>query len=183
MDQQRIQMAVKELLEAMGEDMGREGLRDTPQRVARMYEELFSGLTEDPAAHLRFFEESGDEMVIVRDIPFYSMCEHHLLPFFGKAHIAYLPKNRRVLGLSKLARIVGCFARRPQLQERLTCQIADFLYKQLPCAGVAVVLEAEHLCMTMRGAKASGAQTRTSALRGAMREAPARAEALSLLKG
>jgi GTP cyclohydrolase I len=176
-------MAVKELLEAMGEDMGREGLRDTPQRVARMYEELFSGLTEDPAAHLRFFEESGDEMVIVRDIPFYSMCEHHLLPFFGKAHIAYLPKNRRVLGLSKLARIVGCFARRPQLQERLTCQIADFLYKQLPCAGVAVVLEAEHLCMTMRGAKASGAQTRTSALRGAMREAPARAEALSLLKG
>lgn len=183
MDERRVQAAVRELLKAMGEDIGREGLRETPERVARMYVELFSGLEEDPSAHLKVFEESGDEMVIVRDIPFYSMCEHHLLPFFGKAHIAYLPKDRRVLGLSKLPRIVNCFARRPQLQERLTCQIADFLYRQLPCAGVAVVLEAEHLCMTMRGIKASGAQARTSALRGTMREAHVRAEALSLLKG
>jgi GTP cyclohydrolase I len=183
MDEQRVRAAVRELLEAIGDDAGREGLRDTPDRVARMYTELFSGLSEDPAVHLKVFEESGDEMVIVRDIPFYSMCEHHLLPFFGKAHIAYLPANRRVLGLSKLARIVNCYARRPQLQERLTCQIADFLYRRLPCAGVAVVLEAEHLCMTMRGVKASGAQARTSALRGAMREASVRAEALRLLKG
>jgi GTP cyclohydrolase I len=183
MDQQRVQAAVRELLEAMGEDMQREGLRDTPARVARMYEELFAGLQEDPVSHLKLFQAADDEMVIVRDIPFYSMCEHHLLPFFGQAHIAYLPKNGQVLGLSKLARIVNCFARRPQLQERLTYQVADFLYKQAPCKGVAVVLEAEHLCMTMRGAKASGAQTRTSALRGVMREAASRAEALSLLKG
>jgi len=183
MDQERVQAAVRELLEAIGEDTGREGLRETPERVARMYTELFSGMTEDPAAHLKLFQAAGDEMVIVRDIPFYSMCEHHLLPFFGKAHIAYLPKNGRVLGLSKLPRIVNCFARRPQLQERLTSQVADFLYKQMPCAGVAVVLEAEHLCMTMRGVKVSGAQTRTSALRGSLREAESRAEALRLLKG
>jgi len=183
MDQQRIETAVQGLLEAIGEDPGREGLLETPVRVARMYTELFSGLTEDPSAHLKYFQASGDEMVVVRDIPFYSMCEHHLLPFFGKAHIAYLPVNGRVLGLSKLPRIVNCFARRPQLQERLTSQVADFLYKRVPCAGVAVVLEAEHLCMTMRGVKASGAQARTSALRGAMREAEPRAEALRLLTG
>jgi len=181
MDQQRIEAAVRELLEAIGEDITREGLVETPQRVARMYTEIFSGLGQDAAEHLKMFGAAGDEMVIVRDIPFYSMCEHHVMPFFGKAHIAYLPKESRVIGLSKLARIVGCFARRPQLQERLTSQVADFLYKQLPCAGVAVVLEAEHLCMTMRGAKASGAQTRTSALRGSMRDGTIRAEALRLL--
>jgi len=181
MNHQRIEAAIQDLLEAIGEDPTREGLIETPVRCARMYAELFSGLSEDPSAHLKYFQVSGDEMVVVRDIPFYSMCEHHLLPFFGKAHIAYLPINGRVLGLSKLPRIVNCFARRPQLQERLTSQIADFLYKRIPCAGVAVVLEAEHLCMTMRGVKASGAQARTSALRGAMREAEPRAEALRLL--
>jgi len=148
-----------------------------------MYAELFAGLDEDPAQHLKTFHAAGDEMVVVRDIPFYSVCEHHLAPFFGKAHIAYLPRGGKVIGLSKLARIVQCYARRPQLQERLTSQVADLLYKGLPCAGVAVVLEAEHLCMTMRGARASGAQTRTSALRGTMREGPTRAEAMGLLKG
>ncbi|MDR1928125.1 MAG: GTP cyclohydrolase I FolE [Oscillospiraceae bacterium] len=184
MDQERIERAVHELLEAIGENPGREGLLETPARVARMYAELFAGMEEDPARHLKVFqEENADEMVIVRDIPFYSMCEHHLIPFFGKAHIAYLPRNGRVIGLSKLARIVGCYARRPQLQERLTAQIADFLYERLPCQGVAVVVEAEHLCMTMRGVKASGAQTRSSALRGKMRGATTRAEVMSLLKG
>ncbi|MCL2106353.1 MAG: GTP cyclohydrolase I FolE [Oscillospiraceae bacterium] len=184
MDTHRIEAAVRELLLAIGENPAREGLRETPARVARMYAEVFCGLREDPARHLKMFqEENGDEMVIVRDIPLYSMCEHHLLPFFGKAHIAYLPRDGRVIGLSKLARIVDAFARRPQLQERLTAQVADFLYQRLPCQGVAVVVEAEHLCMTMRGARASGAQTRTSALRGKMREAPTRAEVMSLLKG
>ncbi len=183
MDLARIEAAMKEILLAIGEDVEREGLAETPQRVARMYAELFSGLEEDPAQHLKVFHEAINEMVIVRDIPFYSMCEHHLTPFFGKAHIAYLPKDGRVLGLSKLARIVQTYARRPQLQERLTSQIADLIYKGLPCAGVAVVLEAEHLCMTMRGAKASGAQTRTSALRGSMREGTTRTEAMMLLKG
>ena len=181
MDQQRIEAAVHELLAAIGEDPRREGLRETPQRFARMYAELFAGMTQDPAQHIKIFETESDEMVIVRDIPFYSMCEHHLLPFFGKAHVAYLPREGRVIGLSKLARIVDCFARRPQLQERLSSQVADFLYRDMPCAGVAVVLEAEHLCMTMRGARACGCQTRTSALRGAMRDGTVRAEALRLL--
>jgi len=180
-DQQRIEQAVQELLLAIGEDPTRAGLIETPQRFARMYQELFSGLAEDPAQHLKLFEEAGDEMVVVRGIPFHSMCEHHLLPFFGKAHIAYLPQNGRVIGLSKLARIVGCFARRPQLQERMTVQIADFLHQEMPAAGVAVVLEAEHLCMTMRGVRAGGAQTRTSALRGVMRDGTAREEALNAL--
>ena len=166
MDPQRIEAAVRELLLAIGEDPQREGLRETPRRFARMYAEIFAGMTEDPATHLKYFREASDEMVVVRDIPFYSMCEHHLLPFFGRAHIAYLPKDGRVIGLSKLARIVECFARRPQLQERLSAQVADFLYQQLPCAGVAVVLEAEHLCMTMRGARACGSQTITTAKRG-----------------
>ncbi|MDR2526135.1 MAG: GTP cyclohydrolase I FolE [Oscillospiraceae bacterium] len=183
MDQQRIENAVRELLTAVGENPAREGLLETPARVARMYMEIFAGLEEDPATHLKIFQEESDEMVIVRDIPLYSMCEHHLLPFVGKAHIAYLPKDGRVIGLSKLARIVHCFARRPQLQERLTGQVADFLYRRLSCQGVAVVVEAEHLCMTMRGARASGAQTRTCALRGHMREATARAEVMQLLRG
>ncbi|MDR1464548.1 MAG: GTP cyclohydrolase I FolE [Oscillospiraceae bacterium] len=183
MDQPRIEAAVRELLLAVGEDPDREGLRETPARVARMMEEIFAGLEEDPARHLKFFaEKHNDEMVVVRDIPLYSVCEHHLVPFFGKAHIAYLPRDGRVIGLSKLARVVNTFARRPQLQERLTAQIADFIYKNLDCYGVAVVAEAEHLCMTMRGAKASGSQTRTSALRGMMREAPTRAEVMALLK-
>ncbi len=183
MDKQRIEAAVREILIAVGEDPDREGLIETPARVARMYEEIFSGLEENPEKHLKLFEEQGnDEMVIVRDIPLYSMCEHHLIPFIGKAHIAYIPKAGKVIGLSKLARIVNCFARRPQLQERLTTQVADFLFDSLDPQGVAVVVEAEHLCMTMRGARASGSQTRTSAMRGIMRsDARTRAEALSLL--
>ena len=182
MDKQRIEAAVREILIAIGEDPDREGLVDTPSRVARMYEEIFGGLEDDPTRHLKLFDESSEEMVVVRDIPLYSMCEHHLIPFLGKAHIAYIPSDGRVIGLSKLARIVDCFARRPQLQERLTSQVADFLYENLQPMGVAVVIEAEHLCMTMRGARASGAKTMTSALRGTMRSnAKTRAEAMSLL--
>lgn len=182
LDRERIEAAVREILIAVGEDPDREGLIETPARVARMYEEIFSGLEDDPARHLKLFDESSEEMVVVRDIPLYSMCEHHLIPFLGKAHIAYIPSNGKVIGLSKLARIVDSFARRPQLQERLTGQIADFLYDNLEPMGVAVVVEAEHLCMTMRGARASGAKTMTSALRGTMRsDARTRAEAMSLL--
>lgn len=182
MDKQRIEAAVREILIAIGEDPDREGLVETPSRVARMYEEIFGGLEDDPTRHLKLFDESSEEMVVVRDIPLYSMCEHHLIPFLGKAHIAYIPSDGRVIGLSKLARIVDCFARRPQIQERLTSQVADFLYENLQPMGVAVVIEAEHLCMTMRGARASGAKTMTSALRGTMRSnAKTRAEAMSLL--
>ncbi|MBQ7541214.1 MAG: GTP cyclohydrolase I FolE [Clostridia bacterium] len=180
----KIEQAVRDILEAIGEDPDREGLVETPARVARMYAEIFAGLEEDPRQHLKIFDEpNGNEMVIVRDIPLYSMCEHHLIPFMGKAHIAYIPQNGKVIGLSKLARIVGTFAKRPQLQERLTAQIADFLYEELSPMGVAVVIEAQHLCMTMRGARAAGSETRTSALRGVMRsDARTRAEALALLK-
>ena len=185
MDKDKIKRAVRDILEAVGENPDREGLLETPDRVARMYEEIFSGLSDDPTRHIKLFNEgNNDEMVIVRDIPMYSMCEHHLLPFVGKAHIAYIPGEGQVLGLSKLARIVDCYARRPQLQERLTAQIADFLYGELKAQGVAVVIEAEHFCMTMRGAKAAGAVTRTSALRGIMkRDARSRSEALELLTG
>lgn len=184
MDKQRIEKAVREILLAVGEDPDRPGLVETPARVARMYEEIFAGLEDDPKKHLKLFNEGSDEMVIVKDIPLYSVCEHHLIPFIGKAHIAYIPSNGRIIGLSKLARIVDSFARRPQLQERLTSQIADFLDQELQPMGVAVVVEAEHLCMTMRGARASGSKTLTSALRGYMRnDAKTRAEALSLLTG
>ncbi len=183
MDKERIQKAVREILIAIGEDPDREGLLETPRRVANMYEEVFCGLENSPQEHLKIFnEEKNEEMVVVRDIPLYSMCEHHLLPFVGKAHIVYIPKNGRVIGLSKLARIVDNFARRPQIQERLTSQIADFLMDNLDPLGVAVVIEAEHLCMTMRGARAAGAKTKTSALRGNMRsDARTRAEAMSLI--
>lgn len=183
MDIKRIENAVREILIAIGEDPDREGLVETPNRVARMYEEVFSGLSEDPKKHLKTFNTGHDEMVVVRDIPLYSMCEHHLLPFVGKAHIAYIPRNGVVIGLSKLARIVNSFARRPQLQERLTANVADFLEKELDAMGVAVVIEAEHLCMTMRGVRASGALTCTSALRGIMRsDSRTRTEALKLLE-
>ncbi len=183
MDLKRIENAVREILIAIGEDPEREGLKETPSRVARMYEEVFSGLESDPKIHLKTFETGHDEMVVVRDIPLYSMCEHHLLPFVGKAHIAYIPSDGTVIGLSKLARIVDCFAKRPQLQERLTANVADFLSTELNALGVAVVIEAEHLCMTMRGVKASGAITCTSALRGVMRsDSRTRAEALKLLE-
>ncbi len=186
MDMERIQRAVREILEAVGEDPDREGLQETPQRVARMYGEIFSGLESDPTQHLKIFHETGkhDELVLVKDIPLYSVCEHHLLPFVGKAHIAYIPRDGKIIGLSKFARIVDCFARRPQVQERLTGQIADFLEEHLEPRGVAVFLEAEHLCMTMRGARAAGAVTRTSALRGIMRSDPrTRAEVTALLGG
>ena len=185
MDKQRIENAVREILIAIGEDPDREGLLETPSRVARMYEELFAGLVGDAKKHLKLFNEGrSDEMVIVRDIPLYSMCEHHLLPFVGKAHIAYIPSDGRVLGLSKLARIVDHYSKRPQLQERLTSQIADFLEENLHPQGVAVLIEAEHLCMTMRGIRAAGAVTRTSALRGIVRsDARTRAEVMSLFGG
>lgn len=185
MDKERIERAVREILLAIGEDPDRAGLVETPKRVANMYEEIFAGLHDDPGRHLKLFDEgNNDEMVVVRDIPMYSMCEHHLLPFIGKAHIAYIPSDGRVIGLSKLARIVDSFSKKPQLQERLTSQIADFLDKELSPQGVAVVIEAEHLCMTMRGARAAGAKTQTSALRGSMRkDAKTRAEAMALLRG
>lgn len=186
MDKARIERAVREILEAVGEDPDREGLQETPSRVARMYEEIFSGLNSDPKEHLKIFNEGGrhEELVLVKDIPLYSVCEHHLLPFIGRAHIAYIPKDGRIIGLSKFARIVDCFARRPQVQERLTAQIADFLYEELEPLGVAVFIEAEHLCMTMRGARAAGSSTQTSALRGCMRsDAKTRAEVMALLGG
>lgn len=185
MDKQRIENAVREILSAIGEDPDREGLQETPKRVANMYAEIFAGMEDDPKRHLKIFNESNnDEMVVVRDIPMSSMCEHHLLPFVGKAHIAYIPSDGKVIGLSKLARIVDSFSKKPQLQERLTSQIADFLEENLSPKGIAVVIEAEHLCMTMRGARAAGAKTQTSALRGIMRkDARTRAEAMSLLRG
>lgn len=185
MDREKIERAVRDILEAIGEDPSREGLIETPKRVAAMYEEIFSGIEDDPRRHIKVFsEKDNDEVVVVRDIPLYSMCEHHLLPFVGKAHIAYIPSEGKVIGLSKLARIVDLFAKRPQLQERLTSQIADFLYEELNPLGIAVVIEAQHLCMTMRGAKAAGSMTQTSALRGvAKKDARTRAEIMSLLKG
>ena len=184
MDKERIENAVREILLAVGEDPDRPGLLETPKRVANMYEEIFAGLTEDPKQHIKLSNEvSNDEMVIVKDIPFYSMCEHHLLPFFGMAHIGYIPSDNKIIGLSKLARIVNNFAKKPQVQERLTSDIADFLNDNLQPKGVAVIMEAEHMCMTMRGVKSAGAKTQTSALRGIMRtDAKTRAEVLSLLK-
>lgn len=181
-DQLRIERAVAELLDALGEDPNREGLLDTPKRVARMYRELFAGLHADPAEHLgRVFNEDYDEVVLLSNIDFFSLCEHHLLPFQGKAHVAYLP-NGRVVGLSKLARTVEAFARRPQVQERMTCQIADALMEHLDPKGAAVVIEAEHLCMKMRGVQKPGGVMVTSALRGAFKEcASTRAEVLTLI--
>ncbi|MBC8536625.1 GTP cyclohydrolase I FolE [Feifania hominis] len=182
-DRKRAEAAVRELLLAVGENPDREGLRETPQRVARMYEEIFAGLHRDPADDVKIFvEDENDDMILIKDIPFYSVCEHHLLPFFGVAHVCYIPKGGRVLGLSKVARIVDGFAKRPQLQERLTSQIANFIMEQADPLGVAVVVEAEHLCMTMRGIRKPGARTQTSALRGAFKtNAKTRAEALALI--
>lgn len=183
-DHDRIAAAVKEILAAIGEDPERDGLKDTPQRVARMYAEICSGLREDPAAHLNStFEVSHDEIIVVRDIPFYSICEHHLIPFFGKAHVAYLPQpDGRITGLSKLARLVDGFAKRPQVQERLTGEIADAIEEKLAPRGAAVVLEAEHLCMSMRGIKKPGASTVTSSMRGGFRNnAASREEILNLI--
>jgi len=181
-DYARIQRAVREILIAVGEDPDREGLRDTPKRVARMYAEVFAGLYDDPQKYVQtFFTEKYDELVVLRDIPFYSFCEHHLLPFEGKAHVAYLP-NGRVVGLSKLARVVDAFARRPQVQERLTMQVADLLTGSLQAKGVAVVMEAKHSCMTCRGVKKPNSVMITSAVRGICRsDARTRAEVMSLL--
>lgn len=181
-DTGRIKKAVMEILLAVGEDLEREGLRRTPERVARMYVELLGGMQEDPEKHLRsVFTESYDEIVLLRDIPFYSICEHHLMPFIGTAAIAYLPSGA-VLGVSKLARIVDCFARRLQSQERLTYQIADFIMNSLKPQGVAVVLEASHSCMTIRGIKKPGSMMVTSALRGIFRRDPkSRSEVMSLM--
>lgn len=183
-DKPRVEAAVRELLYAIGEDPNREGLRGTPDRIARACEEVFGGCQEDPSAHLlRQFNEPGNEdMVIVKDIPFSSMCEHHLLPFTGRAHICYLPRNGRITGLSKIARCVSGYARRPQLQERLTSQIADAIVLRLDPIGVLVVLEATHTCMSMRGIRAAGSVTLTSAVRGWFeKDLKAREEALRLI--
>jgi GTP cyclohydrolase I len=182
-DCERIERAVREIIEAISEDPEREGLRNTPRRIAAMYAEIFSGITRDPAEVLQVtFEEDHQEMVILRDIPFYSMCEHHFLPFHGIAHVGYIPR-RRVLGISKIARAVEILARRPQLQERLTGQIADAIMQNVQPEGVAVVIEAEHLCMTMRGIKKPGAKVVTSATRGIFRDKPVtRDEFLSLIR-
>lgn len=184
MDRERIEKAVREILFAIGEDPDREGLVGTPDRIARMYEEIFSGLTEDPGKHLEvhFQEDEHEELVLVKDIPFYSVCEHHLVPFFGKAHVAYIPKNGKLTGLSKLARVVDTIAKRPQLQERLTSTIADTIMEQLKPHGVVVVVEAEHMCMTMRGVKKPGSKTITSGVRGIFKtESKSRAEAMALI--
>ncbi len=180
----RIENAVREILAAVGEDPDRDGLLETPARVARMYAEMFSGLRSDPREHTKkFFEEKYDEVVLVRDISFCSMCEHHLLPFVGKAHIGYMP-NGKVIGLSKLARVVEAIARRPQVQERLTETIADLLVEELGAKGVAVIIEADHSCMTIRGVRKPGSLTITSAMRGIFRSnLTSRSEIMQLIYG
>jgi GTP cyclohydrolase IA len=183
-DLDKVEQGVRLILEGIGEDLERDGLRDTPARVARMYEEITSGLREDPTRVLRaVFEEGHDEMVMVRDIPLASICEHHLAPFIGKAHVAYIPNEEgRITGLSKLARLVDGLARRPQVQERLTAQIADAMVERLEPRGALVVIEAEHLCMSMRGVRKPGAVTVTSAVRGSFRDSMStRLEAMNLL--
>lgn len=182
-DHERAERAIVELLYAVGEDPTRDGLLDTPARVARMYAEVFAGLRQDPAQVLSTtFDLAHDELVLVRDIEVWSMCEHHLVPFFGVAHVGYIPEeDGRITGLSKMARLVDLFARRPQVQERLTTQIADAMAEHLNPRGVIVVVECEHLCMAMRGVKKPGSRTITSAVRGQLRDATTRAEAMSLI--
>ena len=185
-DVERVKAAVAEILDAIGDDVHRDGLLDTPTRVANMYEELFSGLADDPARHLEVtFAAEHDEMVMVRDIPFASLCEHHLVPFLGKAHVAYIPaEDGRITGLSKLARLVDGFARRLQVQERMTTQIADAIASVLSPRGVLVVIEAEHLCMSMRGVKKPGTVAVTSSVRGLFRsDVATRAEAMQFIRG
>jgi GTP cyclohydrolase I len=183
-DHVKIEQAVRMILEAVGEDPDREGLLDTPKRVARMYEEVFLGLNTDPREYFSVvFGEDHEELVLVKDIPFYSVCEHHLVPFFGVAHIAYLPKGGRVTGLSKLARALEAVARRPQLQERITATVVDSIMETLEPHGAMVVVEAEHMCMTMRGVKKPGAKTVTSAVRGKFAEdVQARNEVLNFIR-
>jgi GTP cyclohydrolase I len=184
LDRPRLEGVIKEFLLAIGEDPAREGLRDTPRRIAEMYQEILGGLAIDPTEYLKVgFEVAHDEMVILRDVPFYSICEHHFLPFHGEAHVGYVPDGR-VVGISKLARVVEAFARRPQIQEQLTSQIAEAIMDALQPDGVAVVIEAEHLCMTMRGVKKPGSRMVTSAMRGQFkRSSVTRAEFLSLVHG
>ncbi|MFL4475598.1 GTP cyclohydrolase I FolE [Paeniglutamicibacter sp. MACA_103] len=181
----RIENAVREILHAIGEDPFRDGLVETPKRVAKAYAEFFAGLHQDPADHLSTtFDIEHDELVLVKDIPFYSTCEHHLVPFHGTAHVGYIPgPEGKVTGLSKLARLVEVFARRPQVQERLTTQIVDSLMEHLSPRGAIVVVECEHMCMSMRGVRKPGAKTVTSAVRGQLREPATRAEAMSLILG
>ena len=183
MDLPKIEHAVREILEAIGEDPDREGLQETPQRVARMYAEVFAGLHRDISKDIETFHgEGNDEMILIGDIPFYSMCEHHLLPFHGKAHVVYIPKDGKIFGLSKVARIVDTLSRKPQLQEKLTSEIADAIEQAVDARSVCVVLEAEHLCMTMRGIRKPGSKTVTSAMRGGCRsDIRTRNEALALI--
>ena len=184
MDKNKIKKGVKLILEGIGEDPDRPGLKDTPKRVANLYEEIFSGLSTPTEEILKSIEgESHDEMVLIKDIPFYSICEHHLLPFIGKAHVAYVPSKGKIVGLSKLARAVEIFAKRPQLQERLTSQLADLIMKKLKPKGAMVIVDAEHLCMSMRGVKKPGSRTVTSAVRGIFRtKESTRTEVLELIK-
>ena len=184
MDKNKIIKAVKDILEAVGDDPKRPDLLDTPRRVAEMYEEILSGIAKDPAKELEvLLSEGHDEIVLIKDIPLYSVCEHHLLPFIGKAHVAYIPQANRVTGLSKIARVIDVLAKRLQVQERLTTQTADVIMKQLRPKGVMVVIEAQHLCMTMRGVKKPGAVTVTSAVRGIFRtNSKTRSETLALIK-
>lgn len=184
-DKEKIRKAIRDILEAIGENPDREGLLETPDRVANMYEEIFEGIHKDPMDDIKIFHEnSHEEMILVKDIPLYSMCEHHLLPFIGVAHVVYIPKKGQILGLSKIARIVDTISKRPQLQERLCSDIADLIFKATDPLGVAVVIEAEHLCMTMRGIRKPGAKTVTSALRGSLKtDARSRAEAINLING
>jgi len=184
MDKKKIEKAVKMILEAIGEDTKRKDLIGTPKRVAEMYEEIFSGIKMDPEKELEvLFDKEHHEIVLLKDIPLYSVCEHHLIPFMGRVHVAYIPKGNRVTGLSKLVRVVDILAKRPQVQEKLTTEIANILMKKLNPLGVLIVIEAEHLCMSMRGVKKSGIMTITSAVRGIFKEnQKTRAEALSLIK-
>jgi len=186
MDEAKIKKAVKEIIVAIGDNPDREGIKDTPQRVAEMYAELFEGIAKDPKEDLDVgFELGHREMVICKDIPFYSMCEHHLLPFYGVAHVGYIPNEEgRIVGISKLARVVETIARRPQVQERMTTEIADTIYTGLKASGVGVVVQAEHMCMIMRGIKKPGSNVITSALRGTFRsKAASRAEFFSIIQG
>ena len=184
MDKKKIEKAIKDILEAIGEDPRRKDLQKTPQRVAEMYEEIFSGIKQEPEKELEvILDQKHDEIILLKNIPLYSVCEHHLLPFFGKAHIAYIPKGGRVTGLSKLARLTDILSKRPQVQERLTTQIADIIMTKLKPQGCMVVIEAEHLCMSFRGVKKSGALTVTSAVRGIFKEnEKTRSETLALIK-
>jgi GTP cyclohydrolase I len=184
MDKKRIERAVREILVAVGEDVKRRDIKDTPRRVAEMYEEILSGSASDPAKELEVvFEKDHDEIILLKNIPLYSICEHHLLPFIGRAHVAYIPSNNRVTGLSKLARVVDILSKRLQVQERLTTDIAEIIMRKLKPKGVLVVIEAEHLCMSMRGVKKPGVLTITSAVRGVFRRnEKTRAEAMALIR-